>query len=174
MLGREPDTAGRDFWVTSLVNGLSRADALLTFTESPEHRDLTAAVVDRGYFDTDETFQSVALIYDAALGRAPDAAGLEYWAGQIKSGSATSTSVADAFAASGEFQAATAGLSNAGLVDFVYRNVLDRSADAGGQAFWTQQLDNGLGRGQLLFEFAQSAEHYALYFPRIDQGIDFI
>jgi hypothetical protein len=170
-LGRAPDVGGSMFWTAQLDGGVSRSSMLTGFSESAEHRVLTADLVGRGYFDTDDSYQAVALLYDSFAGRLPDSGGLSFWSDQVKSGTATLAQVADAFAASGEFATATAGKTNGQLVDFMYQNTLDRGADAGGRAFWVDQMDKGLTKGALLLNFSQSTEHYALKATDIIGGI---
>jgi len=63
-------------------------------------------------------------------------------------------------------------MSNSQLVDFMYQNTLDRGPDAGGRAYWTDQLDYGLSKGDLLLAFSQSGEHAGLLAPHIIGGID--
>jgi hypothetical protein len=171
-LGRAPDGSGNAYWTGQLDQGLSRGEMLIGFSESAEHRAKTATLVSQGYFQSDDAAQAVALVYDTALGRLPDAPGLTFWTDQLKGGSCTLGAIATEFANSGEFAAKTAGLSNAELVDFMYRNTLDREPDGGGRAFWTDQLDHGLSKGALVLEFSQSAEHASLMAPHIIGGVD--
>lgn len=173
-LGRAPDASGRSYWQAQLDQGLSRGDMLVGFSESAEHRARTADLTGRGYFQTDDTAQAVALLYDSFVGRQPDRDGLVFWTGQIKSGAYQLAQVADAFAVSPEYRAATQGKTNAQLVDFMYQNTLDRAPDAGGRAYWTDQLDRGLSKGQLLLEFSQSPEHAGLLAAYIIGGIDIL
>src|SRR5688500_19664870 len=68
--------------------------------------------------------------------------------------------ISDAFGQSPEFVNTYGALTNAQFVDRVYRNVLGREPDAGGRAFWTQQLDSGARtRGQVMTGFSESAEY---------------
>lgn len=170
-LGRGADAGGSIFWTSQLDAGLSRSSMLLSFSEGAEHRTLTADLVGKGYFDTDDTYQAVALLYDSAVGRLPDTSGLTFWSEQVESGARTLSQVADEFAASGEFTNAVAGKDNGQLVDFMYQNTLDRGPDASGRAFWVSQLDAGLTRGALLLSFSQGAEHYGLKAADIIGGI---
>ena len=171
-LGRASDAAGKSHWVGQLDSGAAdRADLLIGFSESQEHRNLTADVTALGYFDTDDAYQAVALLYDSFAGRQPDAAGLMHWGELIRTGAMTLGQVADQFAASAEFSNATAGMTNAELVDFMYLNTLDRAADEAGHAHWTNQLDNGMDRGDLLIAFSQSEEHFHLLGDQITNGI---
>ncbi|MES3153371.1 DUF4214 domain-containing protein [Sphingomonas faeni] len=170
-LGRGADPAGGSFWTAQLNGGLSRSSMLIDFSESAEHRTLTADQVGKGYFDTDDTYQAVALLYDSFTGRLPDAGGLTFWSEQVKMGARTLAQVSNEFAASTEFTAAIAGKTSGQLVDFMYQNTLDRGPDAAGRAFWVDQLDKGLTKGALLFEFSQSAEHFSLKAADIIDGI---
>ena len=170
-LNRAPDAGGGSYWMSELDAGLSRSSMLISFSESAEHRALTADLVGKGYFDTNDTYQAVALLYDSFIGRLPDTGGLTFWSEQVNSGGRTLTQVADEFAASTEFTNATAGKSNAQLVDLMYQNTLDRGSDAAGRAFWIDQLDKGLTKGDLLLSFSQSAEHYSLKAADIIGGI---
>ena len=171
-LGRGADEGGKAYWTGRLDAGLSRGELLIGFSESAEHRAATAGMVAQGYFDTDDAYQAVALLYDSFVGRRPDTDGLVFWSEQVKSGSRTLAQVAGEFAASAEFAGATRGMSNTQLVDFMYQNTLDRAADGGGRAFWAGQLDNGLSRGDLLLAFSQSGEHASLLARYIIGGID--
>ncbi len=62
--GREPDPAGKAFWVDKLSHGYSRTQAALAFALNPEG-------------STNIVRQS----YDRYLERAPDPAGLDFWVG---------------------------------------------------------------------------------------------
>lgn len=99
------------------------------------------------------------MLYDSAVGRLPDTSGLTFWSQQVKSGARTLSQVADEFVALGEFTNAVAGKGSGRLVDFMYRNTLDRGPDASGRAFWVSQLDAGLTKCALLLSFSQGAEH---------------
>lgn len=170
-LDRQADASGLSYWTSQLDSGVPRASVLVHFSESAEHRALTAPALEQGYFTTDVHYENAALLYDTALARMPDAGGLTYWAEGLKSGQQTIASEAFAFVHTAEFQAKTAGFSNAQFVDYMYQNTLDRAGDAGGRAYWTAQLDQGLTKADLLVHFAFSDEHRALLAPAIDHGI---
>lgn len=173
-LGRASDAAGKAHWVGQLESGaMDRADILIGFSESPEHRNLTATLVEQGFFDTDDAYQTIALFYDSFAGRLPDEAGLVHWAEALKSGAMTLDQVADGFAYSKEFQNLIAGMTNAELVEFMYQNTLGRASDPAGAAYWIDRLDNGMDHGDLLIGFSQSEEHFHLIGTSITNGIDF-
>jgi hypothetical protein len=93
------------------------------------------------------------------LGRGPDAGGLDYWLDYMHDHGGTIRMVAEGFLTSGEFFAATGGLSNAQFVDYVYHHTLGRDADADGRAFYIGVLDAGAARVDMLLDFSESAEH---------------
>lgn len=171
-LGRASDPGGKAYWVGQLNAGADRADLLMGFSESVEHRGLTASLVAQGFFNTDDAYQAVALLYDSFAGRQPDPGGLITWAEAIRSGAQSLDQVADQFAASAEFRGLTAGMTNGQIVEFMYQNTLDRASDPGGLAYWTGRLNAGMDRGDLLIAFSQSQEHFFLLGPQITNGID--
>jgi hypothetical protein len=125
---------------------------------------------------------AVALLYQGALGRTPDASGLAFWEKRANalpaseqavgadalsnySGNFDGTlSIAAGFTNSAEFQAKYAGLTNAQFVTQLYANVLDRAPDTGGFNYWMNALSptaqGGLGesREHVLVGIADSAE----------------
>lgn len=77
-LGRAPDALGLDYYASRLADGASLADISRAFFNSVE-----AAPIYQ-FPNTDPAF--VTLVYQTALGRAPDAPGLAYWLGELASG----------------------------------------------------------------------------------------
>jgi hypothetical protein len=89
--------------------------------------------------------------------RLADADGLTYWTGQRQAG-VTLAQVSEQFALSAEFQTRYGQADNAAFVDLVYLNVLGRQPDAEGRAYWINQLQQGMTRGELMTGFTESAE----------------
>ncbi|WP_305778441.1 DUF4214 domain-containing protein [Novosphingobium sp. 9U] len=172
-LGRPSDAGGKASWVQAIESGTSRADVLIGFSESQEHRDQTAAVLAKGLWTTDNDFQQIAALYDTFGNRLPDQQGLLNWVAELKDGTSLS-SVASGFAGSAEFAEKTSGFSNEQLVDYMYHNTLDREADAGGKQAWVSALDSGLSKGDLLLGFSESTEHYGLMQYQLFAGVDFV
>lgn len=92
---------------------------------------------------TQAQLAAVQQLYVGYLGRAADSAGQKFWADAIANGTATIKSVATGFTLSAEYKAAYAGLSTDALVEKVYNNVLGRTPDAEGKAFWVAALAKG-------------------------------
>lgn len=131
--------------------------------------------------------EEIALLYQAALGRTPDATGVVSWTNQAAFALPTSVrqeygvyalsnasgqfngtlSIAAGFTNSAEFQAKYGNLTDAQFVTQLYANVLDRAPDAAGLASWEQALTpvsqggKGETRDYVLVGFAESAEAIA-------------
>lgn len=162
-LRREPDAGGLANWTGKLDNGsLNRTDMLVAFSESGEHVNNTASVLNRGLWVADDQAKIIARLYDATFDRLADPGGLATWTQKLKDGMAL-IDIAAAFASAAEFQQKYGNLSNADFVAQMYRFTLNREPDAGGLANWTGQLDSGaLNRAQMLLAFSESAEHVRL------------
>ena len=126
--------------------------------ESPEHVALTAGEVGVGLWVPNQQVEGLELLYDAAVGRQPDATGLSGY-GQLLSSGSTFQQIANQMASSAEFQAAHANQTDAAYVDSLYVAEVGRHADASGLAAYTDQLAHGYTRGDILYETAMSQEH---------------
>lgn len=104
----------------------------------------------------------VAALFEGALGRLPDAVGLNFWTGRLEGG-LSQEDLAAAFLASDEFRDGFGNpdaLSSAAFVEGLFATVLGRPSDAGGLAHWTGLLDDGtIGREEALLLFAGSDEN---------------
>ncbi len=149
VLGRSPDSAGLAHWTDMLGAGATRGAVMIGFSESSEFVSATDGVVD----DVDAA-GPVARLYKAYFRRDGDRDGLRYWIGSGLSYEA----ISDAFASSDEFRSTYGSLSDEQFVELVYTNVLGRSADATGRAYWVDQLGRGTPRGAAMLGFSESAE----------------
>lgn len=122
-------------------------------------------------FDVDGIPAQVMRLYDAALDRQPDQAGLEVQIQAISTGANTLAGLAQAFIASPEFQDRYGNLSDRDFVEQLYRFCLDREGDEAGIQVQVQALQGGLSRGQLLINFSESFEHRSLTQPTLSAGL---
>ena len=136
------------YWGNAVANGLTMPQLDYAIASSTEAQTNVVPVVE---------------LY-TALGRAPDAAGLNYWT-QVFEGGASLSALAGGFITSAEGQqiyGATAGGSptaDAAFVTSAYQELLGRPADAAGAAYWTGQLDTGALRpADVLASFVRSSE----------------
>jgi SpoIID/LytB domain protein len=98
-------------------------------------------------------------LYSAYFLRAPDAGGFAHWTGELNAGRALS-SISGYFAGSPEFVGRYGSLGHEQFVDLIYTNVLGRTPDAGGRAYWVDLLQTGKqGRGGVMLNFSNSAEY---------------
>jgi hypothetical protein len=151
---RAPDPGGLTFWLGQLSAGVSHAAVAEGFYNSTENR-------------TNET----TFFYREFLGREPDAGGLTYWVGVLQSGVDEAQVMKD-FLLSPEYSAKN---GNDQFVSTLYYAILGRQGDAGGFAFWKNELDtNQLSRDQEADAFIRSVEginrvvanDYAVYLKR--------
>lgn len=152
VLHRPGDASGAQFWDGMLGAGGSRGAVALAFAEGPENRADTLPTA--GDVNDAEAYR----IYQAALGRDPDAAGKAFWSSALSNG-ATPVQVAQGFIASPEFQQAFGGLSVSDFVSALYQNVLHRAGDPAGQQFWTNALQTGTSQASVVAGFSDSLEN---------------
>lgn len=124
--------------------------------------DLDGGAADLAFLDADRAqLVDMALLYQAAFGRAPDVGGVGWYLEQGHDAAA----VARTIVGSAEWAAqGMNGLSDNAFVQRLYRQVLERDGDAAGTAFWTAKLGEGsTTRADVLLAFAAAAEHRAAY-----------
>ena len=114
-------------------------------------------------------------LYEAALDRTPDAMGLGFWMNRLDKG-ASVVDIAAGFIASTEYATLYSGVtSNTALVTKYYTNILERTPDAGGLAFWAGQLDSGrASTAQVLEAISDSAENITAVAPLIANGFEYV
>lgn len=97
-------------------------------------------------------------LYDAALDRAPDAAGFAFWSAAMAQGVSRSDAV-EGFLQSTEFLSTTDALTDGQFLTLLYQQTLGRAPDSAGEVFWLDALGNGVGRAETFLGFSESAEH---------------
>ncbi|MEM8759489.1 MAG: CHRD domain-containing protein [Pseudomonadota bacterium] len=117
-----------------------------------------------------ETAGAVARLYTGVLGREGDAAGLDFWIGQVDNGLSLE-GLAAAFANSDEFAAQGGADSDAAFLDALYQNLRGGPGDAEGLAFWTEQLQTQNRRVEIVLAFAESDEAVANNADLLDEGV---
>jgi hypothetical protein len=103
-------------------------------------------------------------LYVAYFNRAPDADGLSYWIEQVANG-ATLAQIGEQFwGAAVQYESLTgysASMSNEQFVTRIYNNVLGRTPDAEGAAYWANELSTGRAtRGALIQAILSSAHTF--------------
>jgi hypothetical protein len=162
LLGRSPDILGLEYWADQLGHGASPATLAAGFLASSEGQARLGAADDGSF---------VQQLYQNTLHRAGDSGGVSYWMSQLAQGS-TRVDVAVKFVFSAEHtgiiqQALSGGLfvpdANASAVARVYYTMLGRAPDAGGLAYYTDQLDHGGTVANITQAFLKSPENQATY-----------
>ena len=131
---------------------MSRAQLVENLAQSQESRQVNFALT--GDHDDAE----VTRLYGTAFDRVPDASGLSTYARLLDTGQSVA-SVAQDLVSSGEFAQLYGGLGNGAFVQALYQTVLHRTADSGGLADWTGQLNAGVSRAVVVTGIADSLEN---------------
>lgn len=122
--------------------------------------------------------QLVTSLYVSAFGRAPDLAGLTFWASQIDAG-LSFVNVISGFLQSNEGTSIYGPtVDDASFFQNFYSTVLNRAPDAAGQAFWEGRLTDVGGREGLIQEMLRSifdagGEDHSLLQNKITVGLAF-
>lgn len=102
-----------------------------------------------------------ARLYSAAFGREPDQPGLNFWIDVFND--VGRVGMSEFFLNSPEFDTRFGdeeALSDVGYLDLLYKNILGRTGDEKGTAFWLDVLTNDLAsRSEVLAYFADSEEN---------------
>lgn len=151
-LGRPADGGSLQFWSGRLAAGDDRGGVLLGIAQSEESKRHWIGIAG----DRDDA--EIGRLYQAALGRAPEAGADQYWSAALDGGGSL-TQLAQDFVGSAEFAQKYGAPGNAGYVGLLYQNVLHRPGDPGGVQYWTQALQSGASRANVLASFANSTEN---------------
>ena len=145
-LGRPAEAAGLAYWRGVTNDDRSNVSAVIEgFMRSPEFAPR----------------RGVARLYSAYFRRNPDIGGFDFWTQRLATGQSTLDHVSQSFVVSPEFEATYGSKTDAEFVALVYQNVLKRTPDAAGYAFWTGQMAKGMTRGQVMTRFSESPEYVA-------------
>jgi Ca2+-binding RTX toxin-like protein len=87
------------------------------------------------------TAAQVQALYLAYFGRPGDPEGLAYWT--TANANSTQAQVANAFAASPEYIASTAGKTTTQIVADYYQRLFNRTPDSAGLTYWVNQINTG-------------------------------
>ena len=96
-----------------------------------------------GMAQNDDLADQVQEMYIAYYGRPGDPGGLDFWAQQLVDSGGNLNAIIDAFGNSQEYNDRYGELGNEALVDNIYQQLLSRSADPGGLAFYVERLESG-------------------------------
>lgn len=152
VFGRDGDAQGIGFWTSEINGGRSRASVVLEFAQSIEFIDATKTAALQS-----EIEGAIYRLYLAYFLRPADAGGAAFWLQQALGGTSF-TSISNAFAQSPEFEDRYGDLDDSDFVEVVYGNVLSRTPDAAGYAFWLDEMRTGMTRGDVMLAFSDSPE----------------
>jgi len=170
LMNRSPDTGGFAYWSDRMRAGLPREDVFAGFVYSPEFTSICRNYgITRGDYTPPRGGMArvfATRLYRTTLQREPDLSGLNFWHNALVNGSTTGAVIAYQFIFSPEMM--NRDLKDEQFVEILYNALMGRGSDAGGKAFWVNQLRNGNSRYSAFVGFVNSSE-----FDRIcrDHGI---
>ena len=123
--------------------------------------------------DAGDTAGQAYRLYQAAFARTPDMPGVAYHMNDMESNGLALENVANNFIASPEFKTKYGeNTSDDDFINLLYQNVLGRTPDDSGLAFYKNHFNEGtMTRAAALIGFAESPENIALVGPQIEDGI---
>jgi hypothetical protein len=156
------------FRITDSVIGRDGDDELISI-ERLAFSDKSLAL------DTDGVAGQAYRIYKAAFNRTPDPGGLGYWIARMDKGMDVVT-VAARFIDSGEFRSLYGqNPTNAEFLTKIYNNVLARSPDEAGLAWWMNEMTINSNKSweKILADFSESTENRVNVASLIASGITY-
>ncbi|MEA1832184.1 cadherin domain-containing protein [Methylobacterium durans] len=157
VLGRTPDSAGLNYWITALDKGASLQSIASAFAASPEFQAKYGGLSNQSF---------VEHLYQDVLDRTADTAGADYWVAQLNAGKSRADTLLN-FSESAEHIGLTRAAVEAGIFDQdenaysvarMYQTLLDRDADLGGLKNWKSYLETGHSLKDLAGAFVGSTE----------------
>lgn len=118
-----------------------------------------------GVLDPTGNAETVTRLYQAALNRTPDKAGLDLFTNALAKNAITISALAASFTSAPEFISQYGAPDNPGFVALLYQNVLHRAPDAAGAQNFINALNSGGSRPDALVAIANSAENRANLLP---------
>jgi len=149
--------AGSYSFSSASVSGLANlgndvgSASLTVGTPAPEG----ACPADHGW---NVVIDQASRLYQSSLGRSADNAGLLYWT-RARLNGLSAQALAENLLASSERMASSGTQTNTQFVEQLYTDVLGRSSDSDGLAYWVGQLNGSLRRSALVLLFSDSAEN---------------
>jgi hypothetical protein len=161
LFNRQAEPQGRDYWVSLLDQGQSREQVAFDIVKLAYPREFQHDTVDA--------------LYAQYLGRAADPQGKDYWTAFLYDGG-TIEEMSQALCSSPEFYRLH-GAAAKGLIDALYQETLGRAAETAGEAYWEQQMTNGMTQESLAAAFFSSDEYLrlrvdSLYLQFLDRPAD--
>lgn len=156
-----------EIYITGVGTGGVSSPVVLSVTSTnasaPTYTNCRQAPVNPIFNTTNSVNASVYRLYCAYFLRYPDMAGFNFWFDTHVNGGWSLEKISDFFADGTEFGTTYGSLNNDQFVTLIYNNVLSRSPEPVGYAFWVNQLNTGgFTRGEVMLFFSQSDEFRSL------------
>jgi uncharacterized protein (DUF1800 family) len=144
---RMPDLAGLRYWSGEAASGKTLESISNAFATSGEFVATYGALTNT---------QFVTRVYQNILGREPDAAGLNYWRGELDANRQSRGALMVSFSESTEYRAKIGPTVSTTML---YVSLLQRLPDAAGLTYWAGEIARGVSVQALINPFITSAEY---------------
>lgn len=165
LLGREPDSAGLEYWVTRLGNGENREEVFAGFANSVEFYDLCSSygiaagtyIKNIGMQRNADINSFVTTLYRLCLDRDGDMGGQAMWVSGLANGTITGAEAAHGFFFSNEY--ILKDYSASSFVSMLYNAFLNRDGNTEEISSWADEIAAGYSSREYVFDgFANSQE----------------
>jgi hypothetical protein len=155
------DYDGESIYISSSSTGLD----VLTDIEELYINDslVTLSTYQKSRYNySDQKADDMGRLYLSVFNRLADKEGLDYWLSDYNSGNSM-TNIAASFILSDEFVSTYgSNISDNEYINLLYNNVLYRDADSSGLSYWSDEMQNGFSKAEVLASFANSEEFVEL------------
>ena len=180
-LGRAPRLDELTFWRHFITSGSCFGSSPLAVGD--EHYTFACRLDFVSWLaeEVEQTAGPAYRLYSAYFSRNPEFGGLKYWHNSLRTNRSL-LQVSDFFVGSKEFEETYGGYAThapegpatdaAEFVALIYANVLNRTPDGSGFAFWTRQLQTErMSPGEVMIGFSESQEFKNRMAPRVATGL---
>ncbi len=165
MYGRDADTTGLNYWVGRLNEGYPRRTLIAAFSYEQEFKNMclkynvssTPLILTAVTDIYGEATAYVTRLFRGLLNRDPDSGALNYYVQKLGVDKVKGRDVLKEIMNSSEFKNAT--VKNEDFVTRVYKGILLREPDSEGYSYWTNFLNNGGSRDEMINQFLNSTEY---------------
>jgi len=109
-------------------------------------------------FYANSSLDFITFLYNRVLIREPDDKGYNEWVTAIAENSFSATDLVTRFVSSIESQDNISGYSNEQFIVFLYKSLLNRLPDSQGYENWVLNMNEGMGKEEVLINFCHSPE----------------
>ncbi len=164
LMGREADSAGKDYWAGLMNNGMSRDEVFVGFANSNEFFDICndygvvagSAMVGKDPHELVGANYYTDRCYRVILGRECDRAGMEYWSNSLATNATAGATLAENFLFSNEYIAKDK--SDEDFLTDLYEAMMGRAPVREELNYWISVIEAGAPDRTIFRDFVGAPE----------------